>query len=171
MVCSCSEISNHGLFPWLFKFFWWKYFLNQMKKSGLKSTLLCCLRFLFFLDVQARFLSAFKMYVLSIFFLMFIVLWMYHFVNRVNTGSALAVMAMVRVNSIAWPVWPLTKLDSILLPTDITTEFKYLTQLDTLSDPLAAKALSTESLATHGESLPTPWGSSMSVTRKIIEFK
>ena len=107
---------------------------------------------------------------LSSFFLVFLVLGMYNFVNRVNTGSALAVMAMVRVNSIAWPVWPLTKLDSILLPTDITTEFRYLTQLDTLFDPSAAKALLMESLATHGESLLTPWGSSMSVTRKILEF-
>ena len=86
-------------------------------------------------------------------------------------NHAYVIYGCPQVNSTAWPAWQLTKLDSISLPTDTTTESKSLTQLDTLFVPLAVKALWTESLATHGESLQMPLGSSMSVTRKIIEFK
>ena len=80
--CVCSKILNHGLNHGLlfslFKFFWVKDILNQLENSGLKSRLLFCLIFQFYLMYRlichkpAHFLSA-QIALVSTFFQMFIV--------------------------------------------------------------------------------------------------
>ena len=84
----CSKVLNHGLNHWLlfsiFNFFLVKNILNWFENSGLKSRILFCLIFHFYLMYRlifqkpAHFLST-QMALVSTFFQMFIVLGVYNF--------------------------------------------------------------------------------------------